>query len=205
MKVEGIKAIIFDLGGVLLDIDYDKTKEAFTNLGIQDFDKMYSQADANPLFQKLETGKIKPEEFCQEMMEYVPGVSCEADVVEAWNAMLLHFRKESIEELKRLKKKYKVFLLSNTNYIHFQSFNKTYKETIDGDFLSLFDKAYLSHEISHRKPNPEAYEYVLNENNLKPAEALFIDDSIQNIEAADKLGLKTVFLKKGMRVEELGL
>jgi len=205
METKGIKAIIFDLGGVLLDIDYDKTTEAFEALGVQHFNRMYSQADANQLFKRLETGKIKPEEFCQEMMEYVPGVSCEDDVIEAWNAMLLHFRKESLEELNRLKKKYKVFLLSNTNYIHFKSFNRTYKETIGGDFVSLFDKAYLSHEIGNRKPDPEAYEYVLKENNLKPSEALFIDDSIQNIEAADKLGIKTIFLKKGKKVEELGL
>jgi glucose-1-phosphatase len=203
--VKDIKAIIFDLGGVLLDIDYHLTTDAFKNLGVENFNRMYSQADANPLFQRLETGKIKPEEFCQEIMEYVPGVSCEDDVVEAWNSMLLHFRKESIEELKRLRNKYKVYLLSNTNYIHFQSFNKTYKETIGGNFIDLFDKAYLSHEIGHRKPDSEAYQYVLNENNLKPAETLFIDDSIQNIEAADKLGIKTIFLKMDMRVEELGL
>jgi glucose-1-phosphatase len=203
--VKETKAIIFDLGGVLLDIDYDKTTQAFEVLGVQHFNRMYSQAEANPLFQRLETGKIDPEAFCQEMMEYVPGISCEDDVVEAWNAMLLHFRKESIEEVKRLRKNYKIFLLSNTNSIHLQSFNKTYEETVGGNFIDLFDKGYLSHEIGHRKPDPEAYEFVLNENNLKPSEVLFIDDSIQNIEAADKLGLKTIFLKKDMRVEELGL
>jgi glucose-1-phosphatase len=199
------KAIIFDLGGVLLDIDYDLAKEAFRNLGVENFDQMYSQAEANPLFQKLETGKISQEEFCEAIMEYVPGVSCEDDIVEAWNAMLLHFRKESIEELKRLRKKYKIFLLSNTNYIHLQSFNKTYQETIGGDFISLFDKVYFSHEIGHRKPDPEPYEVILKENNLIPQEAIFIDDSIQNVQAADKLGIKTIFLKKGMKVEELGL
>ena len=200
-----IKAIIFDLGGVLLDIDYDKATKAFKDLGVENFDQMYSQADANQLFQKLETGKISQEEFCEAIMEYVPGVSCEDDIIDAWNAMLLHFRKESIEEVKRLRKKYKIFLLSNTNIIHLQSFNKTYQETIGGDFISLFDKVYFSHEIGLRKPDLEPYEVVLKENNLQPAETLFIDDSIQNVEAARKAGLKTNFLKKGMRIEELGL
>ena len=204
--MQNIKAIIFDLGGVLLDIDYNRTAVAFQKLGVANFGEMYSQAAANPLFQQLETGKINQQDFCNAMMKHTPLAKNDQENITAWNAMLLHFRKESLEEVKRLRKKYKVFLLSNTNYIHLQAFNKIYEDTIGGHpFVSLFDKVYLSHEIGHRKPDPEAYEIVLKENNLLPEEAIFIDDSIQNIQGAEKAGLRTIYLKKGMRVEDLGL
>lgn len=204
--MQNIKAIIFDLGGVLLDIDYNRASEAFKKLGVSDFDSMYSQAGANPLFQHLETGKIDQQHFCNTMLQYVQHTKSNQDIINAWNAMLLDFRKDSLEELKRLRGKYKLYLLSNTNYIHLQAFNKIYEETIGGTpFIDLFDKVYWSHELGLRKPEADSYEAVLNDNNLKPEETLFIDDTLQNIEGAKKLGLHTIYLEKGMTIEGLGL
>jgi putative hydrolase of the HAD superfamily len=118
----------------------------------------------------------------------------------------LDFRIESLAALKRLRGKYKIFLLSNTNSIHYTQFSKIFKTTIDEKpFNSLFDKAYYSHEIGLRKPDAEAFEYVLNENNLKPEETLFIDDSIQNIEGARRVGMPTIHLENGMKIENLNL
>lgn len=204
--MNNIKAIIFDLGGVLLDIDYDKTREAFEHLGVNNFHSLYSQADANPLFQKLETGNITEDEFYEQVKILADKNVTKQMIMNAWNAMLLNFRKESILELKRLKKKYKIFLLSNTNYIHLQAFNKIYQETVaDVPFEILFDKVYFSHELGLRKPNVEPFQYVLKENNLIPSETLFIDDSLQNVEGAKNVGMQTIHFKTGMTIENLGL
>ena len=203
---ENITAIIFDLGGVLLNIDYNKTKEAFEQLGVKDFHNMYSQAEANPLFERLEIGAIKEHDFYNHMQQHVDPAYNSKNIEQAWNAMLLDFRMESLNELKSLKKKYKLYLLSNTNYIHLKEFNKIYEHNVSKEpFASLFDKVYFSHEIGLRKPNVEPFEYVVKENNLIPAQTLFIDDSLQNVEGARKAGLKVIHFTGDMKVENLGL
>ncbi len=204
--MQNIKAIIFDLGGVLLNIDFKKVSEAFKALEVEKFDELYSQSQADPLFENLEKNKISEEEFFTAIKKYTTRPITNEDVANAWNTILLDFRIESLAALKRLRKKYKLFLLSNTNSIHYTAFHKIYDVNIrEGSFNSLFDKAYYSHEIGLRKPDAAAYEYVLKENNLKPEEALFIDDSIQNIEGAKRVGMSTILLEKGMKVEDLHL
>ena len=204
--MQNIKAIIFDFGGVILDIDYNKTANAFKDLGIKNFDEMYSQKNVNSLFHDLEEGKIKEEEFYGAFRKSAQVELTDQQIREAWNAILLRYREEALHTLKAIKQKYKLYLLSNTNIIHHTAFNKIYQYQINhGSLNEYFDKAYYSHEIGHRKPGKEAYEYVLKENNLSPSETLFIDDSIQNINAAKALGLQTIFLEEGMKIEELGL
>jgi glucose-1-phosphatase len=127
-------------------------------------------------------------------------------IKDAWNALLLDFRPQSIAVLPQLKEKYELYLLSNTNEIHLQEFQHRYEVWRPGHvFDDLFDAAYYSHRIGHRKPNASAFEYVLQKHQLNAAETIFIDDSINNIEAAQQLGLQTVHLLPGMKVEELGL
>lgn len=204
--MQNSKAIIFDFGGVILNIDYNKTSKAFQELGVSHFDDIYSQKNANPLFKALEEGKINEEEFYNAFKNSTDTPLTDQQIVDAWNAMLLRFREEALHTLKAIRSKYKLFLLSNTNLIHQNAFNKIYEEQIgEGSLLGYFDKVYYSHEIGYRKPDKEAYEIVLKENNLLPAETLFIDDSIQNIEAAKALGMQTAFLKDGMKIEELDL
>lgn len=199
-------AIIFDFGGVIFDIDFSRTNKAFTQLGVQHFEQMYSQKQANPLFQLLEEGKINEQEFYSNFRKEAAIQLSDEQIKNAWNALLVSFRKQALHTLKALRAKYKVFLLSNTNYIHHQHFNKIFNEEIGEDSLdSYFDKAYYSQSIGYRKPDKEAYEYVLKENNLNPSETLFIDDSIQNIEGAKAVGLKTIFLKEGRKIEDLNL
>ncbi|HEY8688969.1 MAG TPA: HAD family phosphatase [Chitinophagaceae bacterium] len=204
--MQNIKAIIFDFGGVILNIDYNKTDKAFKDLGIKNFDEMYSQKNANPLFHDLEEGKINEEEFYDAFRKSSHVELTDEQIKTAWNAMLLKYREEALHTLKVIKQKYKLYLLSNTNIIHHTAFNKIYQDQIYHGLLNdYFDKAYYSHEISHRKPGKEVYEYVLKENNLSPSETLFIDDSIQNINAAKALGLQTIFLEEGMMLQDLGL
>ncbi len=204
--MQNIKAIIFDFGGVIFDIDFKKTNRAFTHLSVKHFEDMYSQKNAAPLFQHLEEGKLNEEEFYNAFRKENNLSSTNDQIKNAWNALLLSFRKEALYTLKELRSKYKLYLLSNTNIIHYNHFNKIYKDEIgEGSLDDYFDKAYYSQLIGFRKPDKEAYEYVLKENNLESSHTLFIDDSIQNIEGAKEAGLQTIFLKEGMKIENFDL
>jgi glucose-1-phosphatase len=111
-----------------------------------------------------------------------------------------------LEFLNTLKPKYKLFLLSNTNHIHLNAFNKIYLEKKrDKLFEAFFDKAYYSCKMGLRKPNADIYEFVLTENNLDAGKVLFVDDSAQNIEAAKILGMQTILLGPGEYIEDLSL
>lgn len=204
--MKNINAIIFDFGGVILNIDYNKTRNAFKDLGVKDFDEMYSQKNADPLFSKLERGEISIGEFYSAFRKTTNLTATDLEIETAWNAMLLDYRQEALKTLKRIRQKYKLFLLSNTNLIHYNAFNKSYQTFFPGQLLDdHFGKAYYSHQIGMRKPAKDIYEFVIRENKLDPSQTLFIDDSIQNIETANALGLKTILLQEGQNIEELGL
>lgn len=199
-----LKNIIFDLGGVLLSIDYNKTENAFIALGYPEFKKMYSQFTADELFVKLETGKISNADFLKILTAAHAGEVSPQQVTDAWNSMLLEWRQESLAFLKPLAKQYNLYLLSNTNAIHEEAFNTSLKiqtglASIDG----FFTKAYYSHKINLRKPDREVFEFVIEDAGIAPAETLFIDDSQNNIDAAAALGFKTRLLAAGEKIEEL--
>ena len=204
--MEKIENIIFDLGGVLLDIDYNLTRTAFESLGIADFDTMYSLTDASHLFQKLETGKISEEDFYKELNKWTGLHLSPSQIKTAWNAMLLSFRENSLQYLASLRPHYKTYLLSNTNFIHIDSFNETFNDKKrEEPFNDYFDKAFYSCGIGLRKPNMNCYEWVLNDLKTDGAKTLFIDDSEQNIEGAKNAGLHTILLKSGEKIENLSL
>jgi putative hydrolase of the HAD superfamily len=198
------KAIIFDLGGVILNIDYNKTSEAFKKAGVQNIDDMYSQKTADMLFRNLEEGKITEAAFFNSLRA-VSGIALsDQQITEAWNSMLLDFRKETLDFITTLRPRYKVYLLSNTNSIHLREFYNIYKRLErDELFEELFDAVYYSHLIGYRKPDAAAYQYVLEKNLLKAEECVFVDDSFQNIEGARLAGLEAIFLAAGERVERL--
>ncbi|MEO6537644.1 MAG: HAD family phosphatase [Ferruginibacter sp.] len=197
------KNIIFDLGGVLLNIDYQKTFDAFRQLGFTHFEHMYSQYTADALFKKLETGKISKEDFYKTLINQLPGIS-EQDITEAWNAMLLDFRLPSLNFLQTLSANHQLFLLSNTNAIHFPAFRQIFfQETGMVSIDDFFTKAYYSHLIKLRKPEKAVFEFVLQDAGILAAETLFIDDSYNNIEAAMSLGFSTHLLVAGETIETL--
>jgi|TARA_B110000240_G_scaffold32768_1_gene35461 HAD superfamily hydrolase (TIGR01509 family) len=188
-----IKSIIFDLGAVLLNISYQKTIEEFDKLGIKNSSTFYSKKLQTNIFNLLETGEISESDFIKEIQKHCTE-STNTQILYAWNAMLLDLPLHRVELLKQLKKDFNLYLLSNTNSIHITEFenkigSKQYKE-----FYQLFDKVYYSHKIGHRKPNAEAFQLIIEENNLIAEEILFIDDSPQHIEGAKKLGIKTYHL-----------
>jgi HAD superfamily hydrolase (TIGR01549 family) len=199
------KAIIFDLGGVLLNIDFRLSEKAFVELGVTNFADFFNQFHSNDLFRKLETG-MDDALFYNDFRAGTGLQLSDEQIRDAWNALLQDYRPESVAVLPQLREKYKLYLLSNTNEIHLQEFQRRYEIWKPGElFDDLFDAAYYSHRIGHRKPNASAFEYVLEKHNLIAAETMFIDDSINNIEAAQQLGLQTIHLQPGMKVEELGL
>ena len=196
-----IKNIIFDFGGVILNIDYQASINAFKELGIKNFEILFSQANQSNIFDKLETGNIKPQEFREEI-RILSGLKLADEAIDkAWNKMLLDIPKERIEFLIKLKSKYNIYLLSNTNAIHYDIYiNEIYKAGYKS-FDDIFNKAYFSHKVGMRKPNKDIYEFLLNEEKLIPEETLFIDDSAQNLQPAIDLGINTYLMKKD---DELG-
>jgi putative hydrolase of the HAD superfamily len=204
--MQQIKNIIFDLGGIFLEIDYQKTKDAFTNLGIQDFDALFTQHHANRLFEELETGKISELEFYKRFRHDGKVNFTNTEIKDAWNAMLGNFPLDRLEWLKAIKDKYTIFLFSNTNQIHYDAFMAIYESnTGKADFNSHFIKAYYSQYLGLRKPNAASFLAILEEQNLRAEETLFIDDTIKNIEAADALGIKTIHLVAPKTVLDLEL
>jgi putative hydrolase of the HAD superfamily len=198
--------IIFDLGGVILDVDYNLTRTAFEKLGVVHFDEMYSQANADQLFQKLETGEISEDQFYKELNRCTGLHLSSEEIRTAWNAMLLSFREKSLHFLEQIRPKYKIYLLSNTNYIHLNSFKETFhQKRRTKTFEEYFDKAFYSCEIGFRKPDAACYDWVTKELKIDSAKTLFIDDSLHNIEGAKKAGWQTIHLSNGMQIEDLGL
>ncbi len=193
------KAIIFDLGGVILNIDYQLTITTFNELGVENADLFYSKKVQNPIFDKIETGEISANSFLEELQKQTTNASIK-EVENAWNAMLLDLPQNRLDCIKKLKNNYKIFLLSNTNEIHIKAFRKKIGEQQWEAFSSLFDKMYLSHQIGFRKPGKEAFQIILEENKLKPNEVFFIDDSPQHIEAAKKLGIHCHYLVEGVEI-----
>ena len=203
--MQNVRNIIFDLGGVLLDIDFRLTEKAFTNLGVKDFASFFNQFHSNDLFIKLET-EMNVQFFYDDFRTATGLHLSNKQIRDAWNALLLNFRKESIALLPKLKEKYQLYLLSNTNEIHLQEFQQRFETLFQqASFDDFFDAAYYSHRIGLRKPNASAYQFVLEKHGLIAEETLFIDDSINNIEAAQKLGIQTIHLLPGMKIEELDL
>ncbi len=192
--MKNIEAVIFDLGGVIINIDYNLTKSAFEKAGVQNFHEMYSQSNADDLFSKLETGTINEEDFYKEIIRR-SGISISSKrIKEYWNAMLLNFRESSLIFLENLKNKYRLFLLSNTNHIHLKELREIfYKVERKNSLESYFEKTYYSCDINLRKPDVEIFEWVLRENNLIPEKTIFVDDSVQNIEAAQQAGLQAIY------------
>jgi putative hydrolase of the HAD superfamily len=204
--MEGVKNIIFDLGGVLLNIDFSITERAFKDLGVTQFSAMFTQHHSNDLFVQLETGEISAEAFYDAFRKGTGTELSDETIKKAWNALLLDFRMPTLAYLDQIKTRYRIFLFSNTNQIHHDAFIETYQQlTGKADFDAFFEKAYYSQNLGMRKPDPAPFLHILQENQLLPSETLFIDDTIKNIETARALGLQTVHLQWPQTVPELGL
>jgi glucose-1-phosphatase len=191
--MEGIDLVLFDLGGVLIDIDYQATENAFVELGVNDFHSQYTQFQQNQLFDLFETGQISAQHFINKLLPITRKGTSPNEVVHAWNAMILNFSEKKVQLLLDLAKTQRIALLSNTNELHMVEVKKEWSKVSQVPFESLFEHVFLSHEIKQRKPHPETFKWVCLKLKVEPEKVLFIDDSPQHITGAHEAGLQTFY------------
>lgn len=191
-----VKNIIFDLGNVILNIDTKLSETEFGKYGLNNFGELYTLAAQSEIFDRLETGTISPAGFFAEFRKITVSDLPDEVIRHCWNALILDYPKDRLDLLKKLKPKYRTFLLSNTNKIHYDYYTEVLVEQFGINGLeALLEKAYFSHEVGMKKPDPEIFKFVLSQSELAPAETLFIDDNRDNILTAEKLGIQTIWLK----------
>jgi len=204
IELTNIKNIIFDLGNVLLNLNFEASIKAFLQLGLNKDVLDNQQAYSDPVFYELEVGKITPEEFCSRIRKVLNNPDAtDSQIEDAWYAMILDIPASRVKVVQELSKNYNVYLFSNTNKIHIERLHRKFKAEHGIDFPSLFVKDYYSHEIHERKPDLSSYQKVIELSGIKPEESIFIDDLEKNIIGAQKVGLKTFWLKDGMEMTEI--
>jgi putative hydrolase of the HAD superfamily len=198
-----VKNLIFDLGNFLFDIYFKKMNTAFTSIGIADIDQHFTLNKSHQLFLDLEMGFVNEQEFYDGVRTLMNLPLSNEQILFAWNALLVGFRKNSIEWIQQNNTKYNTFLYSNTNQIHHDHFIAEFENKLANyPFVSLFKTPYYSHEMGMRKPDPASFTYILEKEGLLAAETLFIDDNEPNIIAAASVGLQVLHLQEGMTVEK---
>ncbi len=203
-KQQHIKNILFDLGGVILDIDVHATLKHYYDLGFPPELLQYPNDMTSDIFFRYETGKIDTVEF-RNQLRRITGLDLSDDKLdEAWNAMILRIPIERIDLLERLKERYKLYMLSNTSSLHAAVFEQMYLEKAGKPMKDLFDKIYYSFEIGWHKPDHEAWKHVINDSGIVPRETLFLDDNIHNIKASQELGFQAIHIHERTRLTDLG-
>jgi putative hydrolase of the HAD superfamily len=197
------KNIIFDLGGVIVDIDPPRSYSAIANLAQQPLTLEEFLLAHEQLFLDYEKGLISSDDFRNGIRKALDSTVTDADIDIAWNSMLLHVPLERLQLLEKLKDRYQLFVLSNTNEIHVPAFNKIV-EKISGqhDIAYFFHNVHYSHLMQMRKPEPQIYQTVLELNRLTPHETLFVDDRHENILAAQEVGMHTFHVTESRGIQE---
>ena len=199
-----IKNIIFDLGGVIINLDPGLTIHEFNKISAIPFEQVYTQGKQTELFNEFDKGTISDFEFFSRLRKEIRYEGQEADLLYAWNAMLLDVPGKRLDLLVNMKQNYNTFLLSNTCEPHIVAFEQDlYLEHGVKNFNDYFDKVYYSCRMGMRKPDKEIFEFVLKENELLPEETVFIDDSIQHVKGAGECGINAYLLPKNMEVGDL--
>lgn len=203
MKKSIVQNIIFDFGGVIIDISHKRLEDAFRSYGVENFDLLFSQAMQIDLFQMFEKGELTPNQFRKEV-RILTNLLVSDDILDGlWNQIIGEYPPHRIELLQRTKSNYKLFLFSNTNMIHYDFYIQKFKQEFGFEFHSLFVNTYWSFKMGKRKPDLASFTEIIVNEGIIPEETMFIDDSIQNILAAKQIGLKTIHLKNGLDVTDL--
>ncbi|MBF2709150.1 HAD family hydrolase [Flavobacterium soyangense] len=186
-----IDTIIFDFGDVFINLDKQATINSLKKLGLSQWNK-----DLDQLNLQFEKGQISQENFLFGIQKHIPNASID-EILNAWNAILLDFPLKRLEFLQKLSKKYRLFLLSNTDAIHIETFERENGTSFYSDFYQCFEKIYFSFELGMRKPDAEIFNYLLKKHDLSAKRTLFVDDKKENTDAALSLGFKIWNLQVG--------
>ena len=203
-QTQNIKNILFDLGGVILDIDLQATQKKFYELGFPAELMQYPYNMMTDLFFNYETGKIDTVQFRNGIRKKTGIEMTDEAFDEAWNAMIVRVPEERTALLKALANRYQLYMLSNTSALHVPVFEKMYWKAGGISIHDAFAKIYYSFEIGYYKPDREAWEFVINDAGIRPEETLFLDDSIQNIKASQELGFQAIHIHERTNLMNLG-
>lgn len=204
IKTEGIKNIILDLGGVILELDVNTTIGAFRQLGFPPLDSADIILSKYPFFLDFETGQMSTGEFIDRITEIAQNRVSREEVLKAWNTMIRGFRTETIDLLLELKKKYRLFLLSNTNAIHEVHYNMQLSDQHGiANLDRIFEKVYYSHRLKMRKPDKGIFLHVRDDAGLIPGESLYIDDTQVHVNTARALGFRAYHLADPQKITDL--
>ena len=186
-----IDTIIFDFGDIFINLDKQATIDGLEHLGLSSWNE-----DLDQLNISFEKGQISRDDFLLGIQKHIPNATID-DILMAWNAVLLDFPLYRLEFLQLLSKKFRLFLLSNTDAIHINHFEQREGASFYGDFYQCFEKVYFSYEMGMRKPDAEIYTTLINRHELAPKRTLFVDDKKENTDAAKALGLHVWNLQVG--------
>jgi putative hydrolase of the HAD superfamily len=199
-----IRNILFDFGGVIIDIDPPSVIYELMKMGVTNGLELHQHLSGHDAYVKLEKNEISPEGFRGLIRDFTKLPLTDAQIDHAWNTIIKDIPPARVELIKRLRKKYGVYLLSNTNAIHYEYYNLYVKKHFGYDRLDdLFDRAWYSFQMGLFKPDPEIFRRVLHEGGLVAEETVFIDDLATNVAAAESVGLKGYHLKEGEDVVEV--
>lgn len=194
-----IRNIIFDFGAVLIPIDEEKTWNGLKKLGANE-----KLALKNELFENYETGKISTAVFLDQMADNFFRRPFPDDIATQWNALLSPLPSENVKLLKKLRKKYRLFLVSNTNELHIKAIRQEAGPFLYKQFENQFEKIYYSFEVGMRKPDTQLFKKVLEENDLDPRETFYLDDGKEHLKSAKKLAIQTFYFDpESMNINEI--
>ncbi len=202
-RTDSVKNIIFDLGGVLLNIEPKLTGLALEQMGVKNMALVHARLTESGLYARYDQGACSDSRFREEIRQACGIELTDGQIDEAWNALLLDFPPGRVEMMHSLAGHYRLFLLSNTNSIHYLSYTSRFREVHGEPLTRLFEKLFLSFEMGCHKPDPQIYTLALQQGNLAASETLFIDDSLANAEGAVRQGLSAIHLAPGMEVTDL--
>ena len=204
IDLTNIKNIILDLGGVILDLDFESSINEFKKLGITGIVDLYQIPEEYPFFKQFEKGMISPDQLRGEIRNATGNNLSDEEIDYAWNIISVGFSKESIDTVLKLNQQFRLFLLSNTNAIHEIYYNnQLHEEHGIKNLTEIFEKVYYSHDLQMRKPDAEIFEFVLQDSQLIPEETLFVDDTLIHLKTASSMGIRTYHLVPPQRIEEV--
>lgn len=197
-----ITTLIFDLGGVIVNLDWNLCINNFKKIGVKNMDSLVSTTLQKDFILQYERGKISSDEFRAEIRKFTTETVSDEQINYAWNSLLVDVPKEKLRLLLDLKKKYRVLMLSNTNELSFEHCRKNFFNRDGYQIEDYFDKCYLSYKMGTNKPEPEIFEALLKDAGLKAEECLFLDDGIHNVKAANALNFNAEYIKPYSSIEE---